>query len=58
MQAVVLTAGRSCRMEPFSSICHKAPIEIGDTTFSEGGGQPHSWDWRGSAPSLMEDWPP
>ena len=32
MQAVILTAGRGRRMEPLSSTCHKALLEIGDST--------------------------
>ena len=32
MQAVILTAGRGRRMEPLSSTCHKALLEIGGST--------------------------
>jgi histidinol-phosphate/aromatic aminotransferase/cobyric acid decarboxylase-like protein/choline kinase len=32
MQAVILTAGRGRRMEPLSSTCHKALLEIGDNS--------------------------
>jgi histidinol-phosphate/aromatic aminotransferase/cobyric acid decarboxylase-like protein/choline kinase len=32
MQAVILTAGRCRRMEPLSSTCHKALLEIGGST--------------------------
>ncbi len=32
MQAVILAAGRGRRMEPLSSTCHKALLEVGDDT--------------------------
>ncbi len=32
MQAVILAAGRGRRMEPFSSSCHKALLDVGNST--------------------------